>query len=166
MLMYVVGSALMATLCVCMGFSARIWAAYLFYVIISGIYQALACLVSVQCSRLLSNGQYILLFSVNNFLGLLFETVLQAAVVSINFPSSQVLTSLNTHTQTPKFPIVVEEIVGLSVFAQFTSFSGFFLIAMGIFIGTCFSDSRRNQSTHHPMQREEFQSLNSSDIEA
>lgn len=86
MLIYVLGSALMSIFCVCMATSAKIWAAYLFYVAISGIYQALACLVSVRCSKLLCNRQYILLFSLSNVLGLLLETLLQVAIVSTYFP--------------------------------------------------------------------------------
>ncbi|CAA7408942.1 unnamed protein product [Spirodela intermedia] len=79
-LIYVLGSASMSIFCVCMATSAKIWAAYLFYIAISGIYQALACLVSVRCCKLLCNGQYILLFSLSNVLGLLLETLLQAAI--------------------------------------------------------------------------------------
>ena len=82
---YVLGSALMGIICLSMGIFVQIWAAYSLYVTISGIYQTLACLVSVRCSRLLTNGQFMLLFSINNFAGLLIETLLQAAVVSIDF---------------------------------------------------------------------------------
>ncbi|XP_058071654.1 uncharacterized protein LOC131220824 isoform X2 [Magnolia sinica] len=110
MFIYVLGSALMAIVCACMGFSMKIWVAYLMYVMISGIYQTLACLVSVRCSRLLSNRQFILLFSVNNFAGLLVETLLQAAL----------------------------EILGLSVSAQFISFAGFFFLTTAIFAVCCF----------------------------
>ncbi|XP_010904678.1 uncharacterized protein [Elaeis guineensis] len=112
---YMVGSALMGILCVCMGFSSKIWVAYCLYVIICGIYQTLACLVSVRCGHLISNGQYILLFSINSFAGLLVETLLQAAI----------------------------EISGLSIFSQFISFSGFFFLATAICVGLCFVDSSR-----------------------
>lgn len=81
---YVIGSTVMGLICTCMGIIPNIWTEYFLYVLISGIYQTLSCLLSVQCGRLLSNGQFILLFSVNNFAGLLIETLLQAAVVSIS----------------------------------------------------------------------------------
>ncbi|XP_068655237.1 uncharacterized protein [Aristolochia californica] len=80
MIIYVIGLGSMAILCIFMGISARIWLAYLIYVIISGIYQTLACLLNVRCGRLLSNKQFILLFSINNFAGLLLETILQAVL--------------------------------------------------------------------------------------
>lgn len=85
LLIYVLGSALMGIICLSMGVFVKIWAAYSLYITISGIYQTLACLVSVRCSRLLSNGQFMLLFSINNFVGLLIETLVQAAVVSMAF---------------------------------------------------------------------------------
>lgn len=80
---YVLGSSFMGIICVLMGVYTKIWGAYLSYVVICTIYRTFSCLVSVQCGRLLSNGQFILLFSVNNFAGLLIETLLQAAVVCI-----------------------------------------------------------------------------------
>ena len=82
MSIYILGSAVMAVLCMCMGFSMKIWVAYSLYVMISGIYQTLACLVIVRCGRLVSNRHFILLFSVNSFVGLALETLLQAALVS------------------------------------------------------------------------------------
>lgn len=82
MSIYILGSAVMGVLCVCMGFSMKIWVAYSLYVMISGIYQTLACLVIVRCGRLVSNRHFILLFSVNSFVGLALETLLQAALVS------------------------------------------------------------------------------------
>lgn len=112
---YMLGSALMGILCVFMGISSKIWIAYCLYVTICGIYQTLACLVSVRCGQLLSNGHYILLFSINNFAGLLIETVLQAAI----------------------------EISGLSIFLQFISFAGFFFLATAVCVGLCFIGSSR-----------------------
>lgn len=112
LLIYVFGSALMGVICLSMGVFVEIWAAYLLYITISGIYQMLGCLVSVRCSRLLSNGQFMLLFSVNNFAGLLIETLLQAAV----------------------------EILGLSIFSQFIFFAGFFFLSTAIFVGLSFID--------------------------
>lgn len=94
-LIYLLGSAFMGILCISMGVYANIWGAYVFYVTICAIYRTFACLVSVQCGRLLQNGQFILLFSINNFAGLLIETLLQAAVVSIDslsFLSNEMLT--------------------------------------------------------------------------
>lgn len=80
---YVLGSLFMGIICVVMGVYTKSWGAYLSYVVICTIYRTFSCLVSVQCGRLLSNGHFILLFSVNNFAGLLIETLLQAAVVCI-----------------------------------------------------------------------------------
>ncbi|KAJ4982446.1 hypothetical protein NE237_033283 [Protea cynaroides] len=108
---YVIGSAAMCIVCLSMGLWAKIWVAYFLYVVISGIYQTLTCLVSVHCGRLLTNRQFILLFSVNNFAGLLLETLLQAAV----------------------------EISELSISTQFVCFAGFFLLATVIFIALFFS---------------------------
>ncbi|XP_077220782.1 uncharacterized protein LOC143854621 isoform X2 [Tasmannia lanceolata] len=119
MLIYVLGSAVMGVVCVFMGVSLNIWAAYLMFVMVSGIYQTLACLVSVRCGRLLSNKQFILLFSVNNFAGLLLETLLQATV----------------------------ELSGLSIFVQFITFSGFFFLATAIFLGLCIIDISRKRSS-------------------
>ncbi|KAG9439603.1 hypothetical protein H6P81_019768 [Aristolochia fimbriata] len=110
MIIYVMGLAFMAILCVFMGISARIWVVYLIYVTISGIYQTLACLLTVRCGHLLSNKQFILLFSFNSFTGLLLETILQAVL----------------------------EISRLSVFAQFSVFGGFFSLATMVFIFLCF----------------------------
>ncbi|XP_038987861.1 thiamine transporter 2-like isoform X3 [Phoenix dactylifera] len=112
---YILGSALMGILCVSMGISSKIWVTYCLYITICGIYQTLACLVSVRCGQLLSNGQYILLFSINSFAGLLIETLLQAAI----------------------------EISGLSIFSQFISFAGFFFLATAICVGLHFVDSSR-----------------------
>ncbi|XP_043701764.1 thiamine transporter 1-like isoform X1 [Telopea speciosissima] len=109
---YVIGSAVMCIVCLGMGLLAKIWVAYLLYVVISGIYQTLTCLVSVHCGRLLSNGKFILLFSVNNFVGLLLETLLQAAL----------------------------EISRLSISTQYVCFAGFFLLATVIFIVLPFAD--------------------------
>ncbi|XP_042478633.1 thiamine transporter 1-like isoform X2 [Macadamia integrifolia] len=109
---YVIGSAAMCIVCLGMGLLAKIWVAYFLYVVISGIYQILTCLVSVHCGRLLSNRKFILLFSVNNFVGLLLETLLQAAV----------------------------EISELSISTQYVCFAGFFLLATVIFIVLFFSD--------------------------
>ncbi|XP_078428742.1 uncharacterized protein LOC144700989 [Wolffia australiana] len=118
-LIYIVGSALMSIFCVYMAASHKIWMAYLLYIIISGIYQALACFISVQCGKLLRNGQFILLFSLCNVLGLLLETLLQAAV----------------------------EIAGLPVSAQFLCFSGFFFMATAIFVGFLLFGGQESQST-------------------
>lgn len=118
---YVLGLALMGIICLSMGFVANIWATYLFYVTISGIYQTLSCLVSVRCSRILSNGQFMLLFSINNTAGLLLETLLQA----------------------------VAEIGGLSIFYQFIFFAGFFLLATAVFVGIYFIDGRRRNTTSY-----------------
>ncbi|KAG0477141.1 hypothetical protein HPP92_013982 [Vanilla planifolia] len=71
--MYVLGMVLIGILCLCMGLFRNIWSGYLTYVAICGIYQTLACLVTARCGRLLSNGQFILLFSVNTFGGLLLK---------------------------------------------------------------------------------------------
>ncbi|RWR88685.1 thiamine transporter 2-like protein [Cinnamomum micranthum f. kanehirae] len=106
MSIYILGSAVMGVLCMCMGFSMKIWVAYSLYVMISGIYQTLACLVIVRCGRLVSNRHFILLFSVNSFVGLALETLLQAAL----------------------------EILGLSISKQFMSFAGFFFLSTAIFI--------------------------------
>ncbi|KAG0477071.1 hypothetical protein HPP92_013912 [Vanilla planifolia] len=116
--MYVLGMVLIGILCLCMGLFRNIWSGYLTYVAICGIYQTLACLVTARCGRLLSNGQFILLFSVNTFGGLLFETLLQAVV----------------------------EISKLSVFAQFIWFSGFFLLSAIVFIGFDFIGARKSKS--------------------
>ncbi|KAJ0963266.1 hypothetical protein J5N97_028388 [Dioscorea zingiberensis] len=116
---YVLGSSLMGVLCACMGVLANIWVDYFLYVLISGVYQTLSCLLSVQCGRLLSNGQFILLFSVNNFAGLLIEALLQAAV----------------------------EISGLSIFAQFLSLAVFFLVATTAFVGVSFINFGRRKPT-------------------
>lgn len=85
LLIYILGSALMGIICLSMGAFLNIWTAYLLYITFSAIYQMLACLVSVRCGKLLTNGQFMLLFSINNFAGLLIETLLQAVVVSIAF---------------------------------------------------------------------------------
>ncbi|XP_020523888.1 folate-like transporter 2 isoform X3 [Amborella trichopoda] len=95
---YVFGVAAMGTICLAMGLYKDTTAAYCLYILISGIYQALACLVSVRCGRLLTNKRFILMFSVNYFAGLLLETIIQAAL----------------------------EISGLSIFNQFISFGAFF----------------------------------------
>ncbi|KAH7673722.1 Reduced folate carrier protein [Dioscorea alata] len=113
---YVIGSSVMGLICTCMGIIPNIWVDYFLYVLISGIYQTLSCLLSVQCGRLLSNGQFILLFSINNFAGLLIETLLQAAV----------------------------EVSGLSIFAQFISFAIFFFVATIAFVGvSCINFGQR-----------------------
>ncbi|WOL15349.1 thiamine transporter 2-like [Canna indica] len=117
-LIYVLGSLFMGILCVGMGVYANIWGVYVSYVMIGAIYRTFACLVSVQCGRLLSNGQYILMFSINNFVGLLIETVLQAAV----------------------------EVAGLSIYSQFIAFSGMFFLATAIFIGFSCIDYRKDES--------------------
>ncbi|XP_064981179.1 uncharacterized protein LOC135622856 [Musa acuminata AAA Group] len=118
-LIYLLGSAFMGILCISLGVYANIWGAYVFYVTICAIYRTFACLVSVQCGRLLQNGQFILLFSINNFAGLLIETLLQAAV----------------------------ELSGLSIFSQFIAFSGLFFVATAIFI--CFSYIDNGRDTSH-----------------
>ncbi|XXG68500.1 hypothetical protein AAC387_Pa06g1571 [Persea americana] len=120
MSIYILGSAVMAVLCMCMGFSMKIWVAYSLYVMISGIYQTLACLVIVRCGRLVSNRHFILLFSVNSFVGLALETLLQAAL----------------------------EILGLSISKQFISFAGFFFLSTAIFIILwCFEDKSKTISS-------------------
>ncbi|KAG6530585.1 hypothetical protein ZIOFF_012826 [Zingiber officinale] len=118
---YVLGSLFMGIICVLMGVYTKIWGAYLSYVVICTIYRTFSCLVSVQCGRLLSNGQFILLFSVNNFAGLLIETLLQAAV----------------------------EVVGLSIYSQFIAFSGFFFVATAIFITFSCIDYRGDESNKY-----------------
>ncbi|KAM0937302.1 putative reduced folate carrier, MFS transporter superfamily [Dioscorea sansibarensis] len=116
---YATGSTVMGLICACMGVIANIWADYFLYVLISGIYQTLSCLLCVQCGRLLSNGQFILLFSINNFAGLLIETLLQAAV----------------------------EISGLSIFAQYISFAFFLFVATLAFVGVSFVNFGRRKPT-------------------
>ncbi|XP_042465445.1 thiamine transporter 2-like isoform X2 [Zingiber officinale] len=118
---YVLGSSFMGIICVLMGVYTKIWGAYLSYVVICTIYRTFSCLVSVQCGRLLSNGQFILLFSVNNFAGLLIETLLQAAV----------------------------EVVGLSIYSQFIAFSGLFFVATAIFITFSCIDCRGDESNKY-----------------
>lgn len=108
-LTYIVGSGIMGALCFIMGIYDKIWVAYTLFVLMSGIYQILVCLIYVQCGRLLSNGQYILLFSLNNFAGLLIATILQAII----------------------------EILGLSIANQFVSFGIFFLFLTVIFASVC-----------------------------
>ncbi|KAJ6797098.1 hypothetical protein M6B38_110935 [Iris pallida] len=115
LLIYILGLSFMGIICLSMGVIPKLWAAYSFYVAISGIYQTLACLVSVRCSRLLSNGQFMLLFSINNTAGLLLETLLQA----------------------------VSEIFGLSIFHQFIFFAGFFLLSTAVFVVLSFIDDGR-----------------------
>ncbi|CAL9166627.1 unnamed protein product [Musa hybrid cultivar] len=110
----------MGILCISMGVYANIWGAYVFYVTICAIYRTFACLVSVQCGRLLQNGQFILLFSINNFAGLLIETLLQAAV----------------------------ELSGLSIFSQFIAFSGLFFVATAIFICFSYIDDNGRDTSH------------------
>lgn len=108
-LTYIVGSGIMGALCFVMGIYDKIWVAYTLFVVISGIYQIFVCLIYVQCGRLLSNGQYILLFSLNNFAGLLIAAILQAII----------------------------EIFGLSIANQFVSFGVFFLFLTVIFATVC-----------------------------
>ncbi|XP_074574453.1 uncharacterized protein LOC141830904 [Curcuma longa] len=120
-LIYVLGSLFMGIICVVMGVYTKIWGAYLSYVVICTIYRTFSCLVSVQCGRLLSNGHFILLFSVNNFAGLLIETLLQAAV----------------------------EVAGLSIFSQFIAFSGLFFVATAIFIIFSCTDYRGDESNKY-----------------
>lgn len=108
-LAYIVGSGIMGALCFVMGIYDKIWVAYTLFVVMSGIYQIFVCLIYVQCGRLLSNGQYILLFSLNNFAGLLIAAILQAII----------------------------EIFGLSIANQFVSFGVFFLFLTVIFATVC-----------------------------
>lgn len=108
-LTYIVGSGIMGALCFVMGIYDKIWVAYTLFVVMSGIYQIFVCLIYVQCGRLLSNGQYILLFSLNNFAGLLIAAILQAII----------------------------EIFGLSIANQFVSFGVFFLFLTVIFATVC-----------------------------
>lgn len=78
----VLGSAIMCLFCVLMG-TGNIFLAYLSYILSSGIYWCLACLVYARCGRLIADRHFILLFSLNNFAGLLLQTLLQAVLVSI-----------------------------------------------------------------------------------
>lgn len=123
---YILGSALMGIICMSMGVYVNIWASYLLYIMITGIYQTLSCLVSVRCSRLLSNGQFILLFSINNFAGLLIETLIQAII----------------------------EVLGLSIFSQFIFFAGFFFLSTAMFIGFCFIDDVEKKPTVYSLLEE------------
>ena len=81
MLVYALESLMISIFCMFMAYSSTIWGAYLFYIAISGFYQSLFCLIKVQCGKLLGNGQFVLFFSLCNILGLLRETLLQAAIV-------------------------------------------------------------------------------------
>lgn len=80
---YVLGSAIMSLFCVLMGTTANIVLAYLSYILSSGLYWCLACLVYARCGQLIADRRFILMFSLNNFAGLLLQTILQAVLVSI-----------------------------------------------------------------------------------
>ncbi|ERM97749.1 hypothetical protein AMTR_s00243p00012700 [Amborella trichopoda] len=133
---YVFGVAAMGTICLAMGLYKDTTAAYSLYILISGIYQALACLVSVRCGRLLTNKRFIRMFSVNYFAGLLLETIIQAAL----------------------------EISGLSIFDQFISFGAFFFSTTVAFAVLCCVDqeSRRGITTSEVVLDCKFQRIEDS----